>query len=256
MSSVPSVEKRYAEKIKICENIDPYSINIEDELLFDNLPKVQLSDLWNYLILSKSAYTQDQLKAYKSLDSHRFFESGFVRKLVAKRIAHNKSIVLGLVDHSQSINLPPLKPWVVCNLNGAILAAHCTCIAGLGEVCSHVGAVLYTVEAMVRSSQNQSKTDVLCQWNHPSTTSRIDRFVPLADMRFQKTERIGHNLKFQPEFTTDEIYEWVKENKENCSISPLSLITPGLNLEYNNTASRESKENVSFKLSFFFAYTG
>ena len=35
----------------------------------------------------------------------------------------------------------------VIDNQGIVLCGHCTCIAGLGEVCSHIGAVLFTVEA-------------------------------------------------------------------------------------------------------------
>lgn len=56
------------------------------------------------------------------------------------------------VLHSQSLNLPVLKPWIVCEEAGKVLAAHCTCIAGLGECCSHVGALLFAVESVVRGS--------------------------------------------------------------------------------------------------------
>lgn len=162
------VVQRYAQKIALCESLDPYSISIEEVLVFGNLPKITYLDIWNYFVMSKSAYTLEEQNANKGLQGHKFFESGWVRKIVAKRIPNNKTIVVGLVEHSQRMNQAALKPWVLCQLTGMILAAHCTCIAGLGEVCSHVAAVLYAIEAMIRSSENESKTDFLCQWNRPS----------------------------------------------------------------------------------------
>ena len=36
----------------------------------------------------------------------------------------------------------PLTPWVICEMEGRILAAHCDCMAGLGESCSHVASLL------------------------------------------------------------------------------------------------------------------
>lgn len=47
----------------------------------------------------------------------------------------------------------PLDVWVTCKDEGIVLAAHCTCIAGLGEVCSHVGSILYAVMTIVRSAK-------------------------------------------------------------------------------------------------------
>jgi len=39
-----------------------------------------------------------------------------------------------------------LLPWIVLKFSGEVLAAHCTCIAGLGECCSHIGAVLFYLQ--------------------------------------------------------------------------------------------------------------
>lgn len=52
------------------------------------------------------------------------------------------------------LNEKPLDVWVVAKNEGVILAAHCTCIAGLGEVCSHVGSILYAVEAIIRGTKD------------------------------------------------------------------------------------------------------
>ncbi|XP_061926072.1 FGGY carbohydrate kinase domain-containing protein isoform X4 [Entelurus aequoreus] len=41
------------------------------------------------------------------------------------------------VKHSQRMNDPPLRPWVAIAKDGQILCCHCTCMAGLGETCSH-----------------------------------------------------------------------------------------------------------------------
>ena len=40
--------------------------------------------------------------------------------------------------HSQQLNSSPLCPWVIVENNGKILSGHCTYMAGLGEVCTHV----------------------------------------------------------------------------------------------------------------------
>lgn len=51
-------------------------------------------------------------------------------------------------------NDKPLDAWVVAKNEGIVLSAHCTCIAGCGEVCSHVGSILYAVEAINRSTND------------------------------------------------------------------------------------------------------
>lgn len=245
------VKKRYIEKVALCEAVDPYSINLNESMVFDDLPKVTLLDIWNYFIATKSSYSQNEITANKALNGHHFFESGWVRRIVTKRVPNNKSIVVGLVEHTQRINEPPLKPWVLCQSAGIVLAAHCTCLAGLGEACSHVGAILYAVEAMVRSSENQSKTDFACQWNHPGR-STIDRFLPLSEMSFAKTERISQTMQHLEEFTKEEIHEWLEENKQKANVvAPLTLVTAGLNQEFikQHTPRNQGKVSLRFVTS-------
>ena len=40
----------------------------------------------------------------------------------------------------------PLDTWVIMRPDGSVDSAHCTCMAGLDECCSHVAAVLFTLE--------------------------------------------------------------------------------------------------------------
>lgn len=243
------VKKRYLEKIALCECLDPYTISMNELMVFDDLPKVRLLDIWNYFTTTRSCYSMEEIVANKGLGSHQFFESGWVRKMVAKRLSNGKIVVVGIVEHSQRINEAPLRPWVLCQSSGMVLAAHCTCKAGLGEACSHVGAILYAIEALIRSAENESKTDFPCQWNHPGI-STVDRFLPLAEMSFAKTERLPPTTP-QPmedlqEFTQEEIFEWLKENKEKTkTISPLTLVTAGLNAEFVKPRTERKNANVS-----------
>jgi len=46
------------------------------------------------------------------------------------------------VRHSQWANESLLNPWIKTDNDGMVLCGHCDCMAGLGEVCSHVGALL------------------------------------------------------------------------------------------------------------------
>ena len=58
-----------------------------------------------------------------------------------------------LVKHSQRLSLPPLKVWLAVKQSGEVLCAHCSCMAGLGEACSHVAAVLFTAEANTQTKR-------------------------------------------------------------------------------------------------------
>jgi len=42
--------------------------------------------------------------------------------------------------------------------NGNVLTGHCNCLAGLAGVCSHVGAILFAVEAGVRMLKSKTCT--------------------------------------------------------------------------------------------------
>jgi len=47
----------------------------------------------------------------------------------------------------------PLHPWVILKSSGAVVCDHCTCMAGLGEVCSRVGELLYWFEYKVQKER-------------------------------------------------------------------------------------------------------
>ena len=51
------------------------------------------------------------------------------------------------VRHSQKLSVHPAKPWVAVKQSGTVVCAHCSCMAGLGEACSHIAALLFTLEA-------------------------------------------------------------------------------------------------------------
>ena len=51
---------------------------------------------------------------------------------------------------------------------GTVLCAHCTCMAGLGEACSHIGALLFTLEANTQIKKRLSCTSLPCSWLPPS----------------------------------------------------------------------------------------
>lgn len=106
---------------------------------------------------------------------------------------------------------------------------------------------MYAVEALVRSSENRSKTDFPCQWNHPGS-SIIDRFLPLAEMSFAKKERIAQPVQHLNEFSKEEIFEWLKENEEKANIvAPLTLVTSGLNDKFIKQHTQRKQQNVSLR---------
>ena len=86
--------RRYLEKT---EDIgDPYAYALST-LNQEDLPPVRSLDIFNYLVLSTSFCTSDRFKAYKSMDAYKYFISGFVSSVTAKRIG-KCFVVVGKVN--------------------------------------------------------------------------------------------------------------------------------------------------------------
>ena len=86
------------------------------------------------------------------------------------------------VRHSQQANDPLLKAWIKTTEDGVVECAHCQCMAGLKEVCSHVGAILFYIEALRCAT---TCTDVTCQWVVPSCVKSIP-YAKIADIDFTR----------------------------------------------------------------------
>ena len=44
------------------------------------------------------------------------------------------------------------------------MCAHCNCMAGAGEACSHIAALLYTIWTGVRMRKETAITSERCRW--------------------------------------------------------------------------------------------
>ena len=172
-------------KIADCTK-DPYcyleSKNIIGPVEWSEWPGVMFADIYNYLVVTVSLYTREQLKAYKSLDGYNFFTNGWVNSVTVLPIGKQKNyLFLAVVKHSQSLSVAPLKVWTAINGDG-VLCAHCTCMAGLGEACSHVAAVLFAAEANSITKRQFSSTSLPCSWLLP--TFRSVQFAEVHNIDF------------------------------------------------------------------------
>ena len=98
------------------------------------------------------------------------------------------SLITGKVNHSYSVSSPSLQPWIIAKHNGAVVCGHCTCMAGLGETCSHIGALLYWVEYQVRKRGEISSTSLTNNWLEPSGVSSVP-YLQIADIDFISPEK-------------------------------------------------------------------
>ena len=93
----PRVRQRYLEKISAI-GIDPVLIQSKN-FQPDCLPPVESTDLLFYLVLETSFYTQQQFKAFRSLEANNQMVSGFITSVKGHIIA-NKFVMLAKVRHS------------------------------------------------------------------------------------------------------------------------------------------------------------
>ncbi|KAH7957805.1 hypothetical protein HPB52_022770 [Rhipicephalus sanguineus] len=118
------------------------------------------------------------MKCYRSLKAYGLAIEGHVRKvLISSDMASSMECCFLKADvtPSQRTTAKPYEPWVLVKRDGTVSTAHCTCMAGLGEVCTHVAALLFKVELLVSSGFARSTTSQLCEWNN----------------RFRKSQRCG-----------------------------------------------------------------
>ncbi|XP_077498776.1 uncharacterized protein LOC144109884 [Amblyomma americanum] len=163
---VGSARVRYEGKVQVCDDSDPYTLRlgVDTTMEADVLPAVTHGDIVNYLVYCSSFVTLEEMKAFKSLEAHNYFTSGWVRSQSAVRLQDEKVLLLGEVNHSQRLSDHPHKAWILCKTNGTVLVAHCTCMAGTGETCPHVGACLFAAETAVRIRNSVSCTQKENTW--------------------------------------------------------------------------------------------
>ncbi|KAH7944090.1 hypothetical protein HPB52_015341 [Rhipicephalus sanguineus] len=105
-----------------------------------------------------------------------------------------------VVNHSQNLSIPPVKASVCAKSDGEVLAAHCVCMAGNGEACSHDAALLFCIEYGVRAREERSCTDSCNAWL-PAHVRKIEA-RPVAEIEFSsatmKKRRLDENLQTSP----------------------------------------------------------
>ncbi|KAH7945383.1 hypothetical protein HPB49_010296 [Dermacentor silvarum] len=144
-------------------------------------PAVRAPDIIFYLLNSKACDLQ-AVKNYRSLESYNYLQSGWVGKLLVHRIDQELSYVRGEVSPSQAVSGTPRTAWICAKMCGEVMTAGCTCMAGKGKVCSHVGAILWKIDmAVCQGLTTKTCTDQTAAWNagtkrnvHPAALEDID----------------------------------------------------------------------------------
>ena len=71
-------------------------------------PLIGFLDVINYLVHSPSAYTSEQLKKYKSLEAYKFYQDGWIRQILHKKIGELHLVLAKVIAcfHVTSAHLP------------------------------------------------------------------------------------------------------------------------------------------------------
>ncbi|CAG2214421.1 PLG [Mytilus edulis] len=153
-------------------------------------PNIMYGDIFNYLISSK-AVDGAEMKNFKSLQSYNYFQSGNVDKVLHNILSDARMYLKADVRASQTVSRVN-EAYVICSMDGTVEQGWCTCMAGQGLSCSHVGAVLWKVEHAVRNSMTgASCTYDNAMWNRGTKRNIEPR--PLSNIVFKKPKQ-GENL--------------------------------------------------------------
>jgi len=93
-------------------------------------------------------------------------------------------LITARVKYPQKLSVTPVKAWVAVEQSGIIICAHCDCMAGLGEACSHISAIVFALDANTQERKSLSCTSLPCSWLPPTFKN-----VPLSHIDFSKKEK-------------------------------------------------------------------
>lgn len=89
----------YTKKLNDFNVEDPYEISFSE--LVENIeecPQLAYEDIVNYLVFGTHTYTLQQMKAYRSLEAHNYYTSGWVNNRVfIKLLPQDRILMLGEV---------------------------------------------------------------------------------------------------------------------------------------------------------------
>ena len=72
-----------------------------------------------------------------------FYVNGWIDKVKfvhVVQLEESHYLITSAVRHSEKLSAAPAKPWVGVRPNETIIFDHWSCMAGCGEVCSHIAA--------------------------------------------------------------------------------------------------------------------
>uniref|UniRef100_A0A8W8NZ12 SWIM-type domain-containing protein n=1 Tax=Magallana gigas TaxID=29159 RepID=A0A8W8NZ12_MAGGI len=159
---------------------------------------VEFGEIYCYLVDSPGQFTRKTLKAYGSLEAYNFFLSGWVHTVYYSNLdCNDKCFLKAKVNRSQALSEKPHEALVCKKERWYHLECLLHVYGRVGEVCSHVAAILFKVEASVRLGYNKvACTSTPCMRNQ-TFTKKIEA-VPLYQIIFKKPKKIDFHLSADP----------------------------------------------------------
>lgn len=188
------LKNEYSAKLIIDGNtvMDPLDIDEgwmdEDEgLVF--WPMILYPDIYNYLCFHPTELPSKDLSDYKNSKAYSYYKTGWLQTLKYHKISeHDKHCILkSECRKSEKISDPFHKLWIIIEKSTAkIRSAHCTCMAGMSQVCNHVAAALFRIEAAVRLGlTNPACTSLPNEW---LPNRKEVKLVKVKDMDFSRED--------------------------------------------------------------------
>ncbi|PFX18379.1 hypothetical protein AWC38_SpisGene17251 [Stylophora pistillata] len=215
-------KERYGSKLELIEGTDPYEIpkkEWKDDV--ELWPSVTYIDVGMYLLFSKSPYTEEELKNYKSLKCYQNFFNGWVREVLVKDFGERR-LLIAKVNHSMRMSEKPLTPWIISHKDGNVLIPHCDCMAGLGESCSYDASLPWAFEAGAKKRDSLTVTDRKAYWVLPSAVKKVP-YSKISDIVFSKYGGVNKKAKTEskvPISSHHEIVDFLSNVKAFCDSKP------------------------------------
>ena len=122
-----------------------------------------------------------------------------------------------------------------------MLAAHCNCVAGLGESCSYVASLVWEIEAGVRLRNSMMVTQKRAYWVMPSSVKDVP-YAPLKDILFVAKailEFPGINLGINQDQVGNIFQNILPQQAKKLNPSPQLSFVSSIQLSQSARASQE-----------------
>ena len=163
--------------------------------------------LYHYLVNSKDkTFDKKSMEAFKSLKAYQYFSDGLVTNVWTHYLQQedkNKVVVKGYCFASLKAKTT-YTVHVVLKTDGEVKGGACTCVAGKGQACSHIAALLFFLEDLkqkgtttIPAEHSKTVTDKLQQWHVPPKRDIAPK--RLSDITFHKAAYgTAKKVKTQP----------------------------------------------------------